>query len=301
MKKYLFKIALFFVIVVVVDFGYGKIGDYLRDHTRSGVSEKVRYVCEQCDEDIIMMGSSRMQHHYVPQVFEDSLGMTCYNAVMDGNGILLSYGFLKMVLERYTPKMIVYDVSGFDIYVDDNTKYLDFMKPYYYSKHSSVAGIFDDVDALERWKMYSSLYRYNSKLLQLLGDNIHSSSALEKGYDPIYRTMDYDPQAPTKAAKDHKVDSLKIGYLVKFVELAREHSVNLVFVASPTYFGELKATDNAPMKQLNAEMNLGFMDHYYDSLICSSKQYWSDGTHMNDNGAQLFSKTMVSEIRKLIE
>ena len=50
MKKFLIKIALFFVIVAVVDFGYGKIGDYLRDHTRSGVSEKVHYICEQCDE-----------------------------------------------------------------------------------------------------------------------------------------------------------------------------------------------------------------------------------------------------------
>lgn len=301
MKKYLIKIVLFFAIVAVVDFGFGKVGDYLRDHTKGGVSEKVRYICEQCDEDIIMMGSSRMQHHYVPQVFEDSLGMTCYNAGMDGNGILLSYGFLKMVLERYTPKMIIYDISGFDMYTDDNTKYLDFMKPYYYSEHVSVADIFNDVDAMERWKMCCNLYRYNSKLLQLLGDNIRSSSALKKGYDPIHRTMNYDPQALTNSAKEHKVDCLKIEYLVKFIELAREHNVQLVFAASPTYFGKLKAVDIAPIKQLNDEMNLDFLDHYYDSLICSSKDYWSDGTHMNDKGAMLFSQTVACELNSLIE
>ena len=71
MKKYLIKIALFFAIVAVVDLGYGKVGDYLRDHAKGGVAAKVHYICEECNDDIIMMGSSRMQHHYVPQIFEE--------------------------------------------------------------------------------------------------------------------------------------------------------------------------------------------------------------------------------------
>lgn len=301
MKKYLFKIALFIAIVAVVDFGFGKVGDYLRDHTRSGVSEKVHYICEQCDEDVIMMGSSRMQHHYVPQVFEDSLGITAYNAGMDGNGILLSYGFLKMILERYTPKMIIYDVSGFDMYVDDNTKYLDFMKPYYFSEHESIESIFDDVNTMERWKMCSNLYRYNSKLFQLLGENIHPSAVLEKGYSPIHRTMNYEPKTPTNVDKKHKVDSLKMDYLVKFIDLAREHNVKLVFAASPTYFGKSRTAYNAPIKQLTDQMELVFLDHFYDSLICSSKEFWSDGTHMNDEGAKIFSQTIAGELSNLVE
>ena len=302
MKKYLIKIALFFVIVAVVDFGYGKVGDYLRDHTRSGVSEKVHYICEQCDENIIMMGSSRMQHHYVPRVFEDSLGMTCYNAGMDGNGILLSYGFLKMVLERYTPKMIVYDISGFDMYVDDNTKYLDFMKPYYKIEYESVAAIFDDVDPLERWKMNSNLYRYNSKLLQLIGDNLHTTSTLEKGYGPIHRTMNYEPAlSRNNEEKEKEIDSLKITYICKFVELAKKNDIKLIFTTSPTYYGKLKSKEPTPMNVLSEKFDLNFINHYYDSLICSSKAYWSDGTHMNDDGAQLFSKTIVGEIENLFE
>lgn len=301
MKKYLIKIALFFAIVAVVDLGYGKVGDYLRDHAKGGVAAKVHYICEECNDDIMMMGSSRMQHHYVPQIFEDSLGVTCYNAGMDGNGILLSYGFLEMMLERYHPKKIIYDVSGFDLYMDDNTKYLDFMKPYYWKEHESVAGIFDDVDAMERWKMCSNLYRYNSKLFQLVGDNIHPSTVLEKGYSPIHRTMNYEPQAPTMVGEKKKVDSLKMDYLVKFIDLAREHNVKLVFAVSPTYFGKLKTADNVPMRQLDDEMNLGFMDHYYDSLLCSSKEYWSDCTHMNDKGARVFSQKIVGDIGKLLE
>lgn len=300
MKKYLIKIALFFAIVAVVDLGYGKVGDYLRDHAKGGVAAKVHYICEECNDDIIMMGSSRMQHHYVPQVFEDSLGMTCYNAGMDGNGILLSYGFLEMMLERYHPKKIIYDVSGFDMYTDDNSKYLDFMKPYYWNEHESVAGIFRDVDGMEKWKMLSNLYRYNSKLFQMIGDNTHPLSNLEKGYAPLYRTMDYDPPIPTSEAK-REVDSLKIQYLRKFIAKVQENDVELVFVASPTWHGLYKTGDNTPMTLLSEEMNVSYMDCYYDSLICSSHEYWSDGTHMNDKGAKAFSVELVSRLRKQIE
>lgn len=296
MKKFLIKIALFFAIVAIVDLGYGKVGDYLRDHAKGGMAAKVHYICEECNDDIIMMGSSRMQHHYVPQVFEDSLGMTCYNAGMDGNGILLSYGFLEMMLERFHPKRIIYDVSSFDMYTDDNTKYLDYMKPYYWNEHESVAGIFRDVDGMERWKMLSSLYRYNSKLFQMIGDNMHPLSNLEKGYSPLYRTMDYDPPMPSGEAKREE-DCLKIQYLRKFIVKAQENDVELVFVASPTWHGLHKTSFNIPILSLFDELNVDFMDCYYDSIICSSHEYWSDGTHMNDNGARQFSEELATILK----
>lgn len=295
MKKFLVKVALFFVIVAALDMGYGIVGDYLRDHAKGGVAAKVHYICEECNDNLMMMGSSRMQHHYVPQVFEDSLGMACYNAGMDGNGILLSYGFLKMLLERYDPKMIVYDVSGFDMYGDDNTKYLDFMKPYYWSEHESVAGIFSDVDKMERWKNMSSFYRYNSKLFQMIGDNVHPLSNLDKGYAPLDRTMDYDPPVPS--GETRQVDSLKIQYLRKFIALAQENDVNLVFVASPTWHGFSRVADNAPMTLLSEEMGVEFINCYYDSLLCSSHEFWSDATHMNDKGARAFSGELAGKLK----
>ena len=297
MKKYLLKIALFFVIVAAVDLGYGKVGDYLRDHAKGGVAAKVHYICEECNDDVMMMGSSRMQHHYVPQIFEDTLGMTCYNAGMDGNGILLSYGFLEMMLERYHPKKIIYDVSGFDLYMDDNTKYLDFMKPYYWKEHESVAEIFKDVDGKEQWKMLSSLYRYNSKLFQMIGDNLHPLLTLENGYGPLYRTMDYDPPVPS--ADEKRVDCLKIQYLRKFIAKAKENNVELIFVSSPAWHGLYKTAENSPMTLLSEELGVVYMNCYYDSILCSSHEFWADASHMNDKGAQAFSNELVGRIKAM--
>lgn len=292
MKKYLLKIALFFVLVAIVDFGFGRVCDYLRDHTKGGFSGNVHYICEQCDEDIIMMGSSRMRHHYVPHIFEDSLGMSCYNAGIDGNGIILSYGFLKMILERYTPKMIIYDVTGYDMYVDDNTKYLDGLRPFYFKP--GISNIFYDVAPSEKWKMISSLYRYNSDLLGLVGDNIHPLQSFDKGYWPYYKEMNYEPDIPRDVTC--QIDSLKLQYICKFIKLAKEKKIDLFFVASPSYFGNYVQDYHNPIRIICESNNVLFINRYWDENLSSSKGNWADPSHLNDTGAKLFSRELVRYI-----
>lgn len=294
MKKYLIKIALFSVIIIIVDMAFGKVCDYLRDHTKGGFSGNIHYICEQCEEDIIMMGSSRMKHHYVPQVFEDSLGMSCYNAGIDGNGIITAYGFLEMILERYKPKMIFYDVNGFDLYSDDNTKYLSTLKPYYYC--ADVPEIFSDVNTLEQMKMMSSLYRYNSSFLGLLGDNYHPLQQFDRGYWPLTTVMDYDPELPDTGIP-HEIDSLKLQYVDRFIDLAYKHDVMLVFSVSPTYWGKYMKGEFAPIESICKSEGVPFVDFYFNDVICSSKDYWADATHLNDKGAVCFSKKMCDSLK----
>ena len=297
MKKYLIKIAIFLAIVGMTDFTFGKVCDYLRDHTKGGFSGNVHYICEKSREDIIMMGSSRMRHHYVPQVFEDSLGVTCYNAGIDGNGIILCYGFLEMILQRYSPKLIIYDVTGFDMYVDDNTKYLDMLKPYY--DKPGISEIFFDVSPMEKWKMMSGMYRYNSNFFGLIGDNLHPMQSFEKGYWPSNKEMDYEPE--NHLGYDGPVaDSLKLHYLVKFITLAKEKDVPIVFTASPTWFGKEYKGYLEPAKNICEEMGVPFIDNYYEKNICSDKKYWADAIHMNDKGAHKYSSMFVKEIESAI-
>lgn len=296
MRKYLLKIALFFVIVVVVDLFFGKICDYLRDNTRGGFSGNINYICEKIDEDIIMMGSSRMRHHYVPQVFEDSLGMSCYNAGIDGNGIILSYGFLEMILQRHIPKLVIYDVTNFDMYDSDNTKFLGSLKPYY--DKSVIPTIFEDVQWSEQYKMKSNLYRYNSNLLGLIGDNFHPLQSFDKGYWPSHKVMDYEPVF--KKVDEWPVDELKLRYVEKFIDLAHRYDVMLVLVASPTWFGDKLMGYNSPVEQICEKKGVTFFDYFYEPNCCISKQYWSDASHLNDEGAILFSKMIVTELKALL-
>lgn len=130
----------------------------------------------------------RANHHYDPQVIEDSLGLSCYNAGYDGNGIILMYGLYKLITNRYVPKLIIYDVEPlFDFYEYENdnnyTRYLTSLKPYY--NQPGIAQIFKDVSREEYYKLYSGLCRYNSNAISLTVDYLKYRPIAANGYSPF--------------------------------------------------------------------------------------------------------------------
>ena len=293
MKKYLRNIILFFVAAAIIDVLFGKVCQYMNDHSKGGGIKSRYYVCKESNEDVLVFGSSRAKHHYVPDVIEDSLHMTCYNTGEDGNGIILCYGFLKMITERYNPKLIIYDVTGFDMYEDDNMKYLDLMKPFYYEK--GIDSIFWSVEPKTRIMMLSNLYRYNTTCLRVLGNFIHPMSNYPKGYLPLHKTMDYEPEI--KVENEKVIDTLKIHYFERFIRLAQNKGIPLVCCSSP-YYKALKDDNNyEPVKHLCVQYDIPFL--YYGAMagISTKKSYFTDRTHLNDTGARSYTSKLMSWIK----
>lgn len=296
MKKFLRNIILFFVAVAVVDVLFGLACQYMNDHSKGGGVKSRYYVCKESNEDVLVFGSSRAKHHYVPDVIEDSLHMTCYNTGEDGNGIILCYGFLKMITERYDPKLIIYDVSGFDMDKDDNMKYLDLMKPFYYEK--GIDSIFWSVEPKTRIMMLSNLYRYNTTCLRVLGNFIHPMSNYPKGYLPLHKTMDYEPKTNQKT--NYPVDSLKIQYFEKFICLAKNKDIALVCCISPSYKAPLDDSRYKPIKQLCEKHDVPFLYWGAEQDLSYDKTYFQDRVHLNDKGARFYTGKLMSWINRNI-
>lgn len=295
MKKYLIKIILFFVAVAVVDVVFGMACQYMNDHSKGGGVKSRYYVCKESTEDILVFGSSRAKHHYVPDIIEDSLGMTCYNTGEDGNGIILCYGFLKMITQRHTPKLIIYDVTGYDIYEDDNMKYLDLMKPYYYE--NGIDSIFWSVEPKTRIMMLSNLYRYNTTCLRVIGNYIHPMSNYPKGYSALHKTMDYEPEV--KEEKKLPVDTLKIQYFERFIHLTQNKGISLVCCISPSYKASTDDSKYEPIKQLCKQYNVPFLYWGAYPAISNEKSLFQDRTHMNDKGSRLYTGMLMNSVNSL--
>lgn len=292
MKKYLIKIILFFAAVVVVDIFFGIVCQYMNDHSKGGGVKSRYYVCKESNEDVLVFGSSRAKHHYVPDVIEDSLKMTCYNTGEDGNGIIMCYGFLKMITERYTPKLIIYDVTGFDIFEDDNMKYLDLMKPYYNEK--GIDSIFWSVEPKTRIMMLSNLYRYNTTCLRVIGNFVHPMNNYPKGYLALHKTMNYEPEI--KEEKEQSVDTLKIHYFEEFIRLAQDKGISLVCCVSPSYKAPADDNKYQSIKSLCEQYQVPFIYYGSDPDISGEKIYFQDRTHMNDEGARIYTGKLMSWI-----
>ena len=114
-KKVLIGLVSIIVLLVAADWAVGTWSEKMYYKSKYGMYRRQIYVMKEANEDLLIMGSSRAAHHYVPQILEDSLGMTCYNAGSDGECIYYHYCLLASMIERgHTPKVVVYEVMNLD-------------------------------------------------------------------------------------------------------------------------------------------------------------------------------------------
>ena len=297
MKKFILKIGLLTLMVVCADVVIGHGLAYVVSHIRVGGQGRDNYIADEAREDILVFGSSRAVHHYNAQMLEDSLGRTCYNCGDDGCGIILSYGRLNMIKDRHQPRIIIQDVTpGFDLMVNDNHKYLGWLKTHY--DKECVRPIFDDVDDTEKYKMMSYLYRNNSRFLQNIVAYFtgKANDGGVKGFRPRKGKLDKMKIRDNDGDKDsYEFDPLKLDYINKFIDIA--DGTKLVFVVSPIWYGmDPKKLD--PMKKICKERGVDFIDFSNDSKYVHNDIYFKDGTHLNDRGADEFTRDLIKDLLK---
>ena len=300
MKKFILRIILLFAILAIFDFAFGHVMDTIVNRIAGGGQGRDNYICNKASEDILIFGSSRAVHHYNAQMLEDSLGMSCYNCGDDGNGIILSYGRLKMIESRKTPKIIIQDIAvTFDLLNNDNHTYLGWLKSRY--DREGIKEIFEDIDQTEKYKMQSYLYRYNSKFLQNVFVYLTSFSTDTgvKGFRPLNGGLD-----PMKVNRNRVIttnnqydfDPLKLDFVNKFVDLCGD--AKLLFVVSPIWYGSDTA-QYQPIKEICREHAIPFLDYSNHPKYLHNDEFFKDGTHLNARGADEFTRDMIVELRKL--
>lgn len=296
MKKFLIKVALFLAILLIIDKLSGFAFAYLSNNSKGGYTGHYHYLVDKTNEDILIFGSSHAIHHYNPQIITDSLGLSCYNCGQNGNGIVLFYGWWKIISERYHPKMIVYDLTNdFDLLKkDDNHKYLGWLKEAYDRK--GIKDVFMKVDPTEKYKMKSQMYRYNSKWHQIVADFVHPLYVVnENGFFPLKGSIDsMKVRKNVNIYRDYKYDDLKIELLENFVKERGE--TKLVFVVSPTIYGQNRE-ELKPVVNICQNYNIPLYDYSNNPKYAHNAAYFKDGSHLNAVGADEFTKELVSQIR----
>lgn len=301
MKRFVLRTIILFVIIVFIDLSFGCIMDYLRIHAKGGETARTEYICNKTNEDILIMGSSRAVHHYIPSILADSLGLTCYNCGYDGCGIVLATCQLQMILKHYKPKYILYELTPtFDFVAGDNLKYIRTMRPYFFQ--GGIEAVVDVLDKTENWKCLSSFYRYNSSFYRVIHDSkMQINDDVNYGYkgmniiskDEPSKNMDYTDARPQ--------DSVKINLLHALIQTCELNNIQLFFVVSPLYTGDSTAQVFDPIfKQIQAN-NVSILDHSCDKRFCKIRKYFADSCHLTHEGASEYSKVIASELMWLLE
>lgn len=295
MRKFCIKLLLFLSLVLLVDCAVGNIAEYMVSHSADGPSYQVRYISNEISDSILILGSSRAVHHYVPSVITEKTGMSCYNVGHDGSGIIYNYGIFKIVTSTYKPKYVIYDICPkYDLFKGDNSRYLTNLKLYY--GHPAIRKLFGDIDWKENIKMSLNMYKYNSRLLEIFSD--YRGYVVKKrelgGYLPKYNTMEYVAKPNPDFIYEHETDEQKLKYLDMLIDECDSLKINLVFVVSPCY---KYSNDDLlkPIKVIAKSRHIPFVNHFSDTYISADSTMWADGVHLNDKGAREWTLLLIKE------
>lgn len=286
LKSRFFAIVAFLLALIILErlvgFGFG----YLYNHSNELTIKKVRYSILHCNEDIIVLGSSRAQHHYISDSISKNTGLSCYNCGIGGQGLYFTEIQLHSILKRYTPKKIVLDIAP-NVLIDVTSEVkVKLLLPY--AKNDTF--IYERIVAnsnIERMKMLSSIYPYNSTFFSAFSSLFYYKKDDSKGYVAIDGSlMRNEKLLPSFTV--NQIHTKWMSQLNGIVALCRKANVPLVLVVSPIYKRSLgDSTLIDIVKNYSKNHNLEFYDY---SKLYEGKYYlFKDLVHLNKRGASLFS------------
>ena len=270
------------------------------EKTNDVLGPKLRYLHHDIHEDVVLIGASRCHHHYLPSILADSLGMSVYNAGVGGSDNIFShYIVLCHILQRYTPKVICLEVMPTDYcHQEDPFNVLSFFAPLY--------GSCEMADSVYRiagkyWQyQVSHLYRYNAKASSsVIGLVLNRQKDGDNGYIPLPKPNQF-PKEPKTEETRYDIDSLKIEYIERFIDLCQDKHIQLVFTVSPKY------TRVAPdyydvLKDIARKNNITMLDYHTKGLYIDHPNYFKDGAHLWDEGARTFSSVFVADLKRVLK
>jgi hypothetical protein len=298
-RWFLLKLILISFILFICDFGVGKTLKFFYFHQVSGYGYRTTYSIDTTKADVIILGSSRANHNYVPEIIEDSLRCTSYNAGRDGSYVLYNYAIFKSIIRRYCPKMFIIDIRPGDMeYYKTEYERLSILLPYYQT-HPEIRQIVDLKGPFEKIKLFSKIYPFNSMLFQIAMGNIDKDKARQpeiKGYIPLFRTKQNEKMDTTNS-NTRNVDENKMRVLKDLVSTCKQKGIDLVFVYSPIWI-KIQETNGNVISEFCSENGLRYFNMSNDPFFLNNQKYFADYDHLNDEGARIFSSILINKIMK---
>lgn len=294
LKYMLIVIAGLVVCDIIVSFVVEKI--------ETDKSSPALYSVCHASSEIAIMGSSRASHHYIPKVLSDSLHLSAHNYGIGGQNIFIHYLMLEMLLEKASekPGIVILELSTIDVYDTPqwNEETMNIAYPYYHKEKCVRELLTDVLDPKETFFVkYSGLYRHNSKYITYLGQMITGAdNDSSDGYLPLLKQ--WNDTAKYGEEENTIIHPLKVKYIHKYVELCKKNSIKLIFAVSP-YYKKLPAKQNwvAEIERIARNNDIPFLYHEKDTMFLEHREWFNDPYHLNDKGANIYTRMVCSEIK----
>ncbi|MEO0472485.1 MAG: hypothetical protein AAF206_22875, partial [Bacteroidota bacterium] len=286
------RFVLFFMIL---DVASGFILNQLYFNQKSGKFHRTTYSLAQTEADILLVGTSHTVRHYIPSIFSDSLNKSCYNVGARGQNLFYCAAVVDQILERHQPKQIVMNIDP-DLFTEAAMlDKLAALKPYYRSQEA-VQPYVEKRGPLEKFKLFSSFYTYNSTLIHILKYSFLPQKDFD-GYLPMEGTC-----KKTFSETDRKLDGPGFKVTEEQMELLEDmvknitaKNVQLTFVISPILAGDY--IHSQQIESLARQYEVPLWNLSLDERFVLKNELFGDQSHLNHQGATLFSSVVSQKLK----
>ena len=295
---HLLKAIFFIFLIVCMDYFFGGLCRKYYFKQTKGEIFKENYSIDSVKTDVLIFGSSRASHHYIPDTIEKHLSLSCYNAGIDGYFILYHYALLKCVTKRYTPKLIILDLTPGDLLESPGTyDGLDVLLPYY-KTHEEIRSLVN-LRKFEKIKMLSQIYPFNHCLDKFgkINKLDIKSRLLTKGYTP--ETIVWNEKRRIKEPQYNFVyDVNKVAAFKDFMDICNSKGIELVVTISP-YYLDMNEESKELIKEvrtMTSKRNVPLFDYSQDTTFINHAGLFRDRMHLDNSGAEIYSDQVSHKI-----
>ena len=291
MKKFLLfilKISIVLVVVAVaLDFGFTTI--YKQSKSRG----KIDYVFNSSARkyDVVILGSSRANNHFVSDLFEKQ-GLKTFNYGMSGGHLFEASLLLKLMIERkYEIKNVILE-ADLNLSNDQQSegvsaKYL----PYLHSSETVRKHFENEQDFNELY--YIPFYRYLKFETKIGFRDMFKVATNEK--TSVLNHKGYYSLGKTKGNMKNNITKLKPLPKNKYYEeikaQCKANNINFIAVMTPM-------CENVTGMNYFEKVHKAYPEiHNYENAVVENK-YFSSCGHMNDEGARLFTNSIIHDFFK---
>lgn len=256
--------------------------------------------------DVVLVGSSRCDHHFVSKQLCDSLCNyytdTCslYNMGIDGMFLNSSLCAIESMINRYTPKLIILEAESkdFEDQASNIFKGVGSAKPFYNSDRV-VRKYIDDMGWKNKIVLKLNFCRYADAMPIRILKTILQSKDNMMGYDPVFREMQITTNSTEKETKQElAICEYTRDNFMRVVNLCHDKNVPIVIVSSPRYYSR----ENTGLMREMCELNdIPFFDFNNLELYNSHPEWFGDDAHLNDTGAHVFTGMFFSELKSCLD
>lgn len=273
--------ALLILTMVLLDVLYTAV--YMQSNSRTKID--YLYNSKDKDYDVVFLGSSRVNNHFVPKIFNDQ-GYKTFNFGLTRSRLEESNLMLKMMVERnYKIKNLILQVD-LNINTNDHSEAIrSLFMPYLHSS-KTIRDFYKDLPEFDKL-LYIPFYRYlhydaRVGFREMFETAIHKkTNALDNdGFYPL--TKNQIPLTPADLSKYYPKKNKSYDDIKK---ICKENNINLIAITTPICKNTINRDYFNQIKLIYPEIR------NFENAVTDDKYFATCG-HMNQKGAIEFTKVI---------